>query len=166
MSLRLLDLRGATPPFDDALPRPHDPGTDVHDAVAAVLAQVRAAFEAAHRRSYGHALPGERIDFVSLRVVGTLPPSGGGAAGGGVAGAARTAGLRVRRRSQAPLAGVRTAYFGKEWGLMPVPVMERWELTADPRLGPLIIEEYEGTTVVPPQATACLDAHGNIVINI
>jgi histidinol dehydrogenase len=41
MSLRLLDLRGATAPFDDALPRPDDPGADVHDAVAEVLRQVR-----------------------------------------------------------------------------------------------------------------------------
>jgi N-methylhydantoinase A len=72
----------------------------------------------------------------------------------------------VRHHAQAPLAGTRTAYFGKEWGLMPAPVMERRELTAEPRQGPLIVEEYEGTTVVPPQATAYLDAHGNIVISL
>jgi histidinol dehydrogenase len=41
MSLRMLDLRGATPPFDQVLPRPDDPGSDVHDAVAEVLRQVR-----------------------------------------------------------------------------------------------------------------------------
>jgi histidinol dehydrogenase len=41
MSLRLLDLRGATPPFDQVLPRPEDPGSDVHEAVAEVLGQVR-----------------------------------------------------------------------------------------------------------------------------
>ena len=41
MSLRLLDLRGSVPPFDEVLPRPKDPGADVHDAVADVLSQVR-----------------------------------------------------------------------------------------------------------------------------
>ena len=41
MSLRLVDLRGSTPPFDEVLPRPKDPGADVHDAVAEVLRQVR-----------------------------------------------------------------------------------------------------------------------------
>jgi histidinol dehydrogenase len=41
MSLRLLDLRGVTPPFDQHLPRPEDPGADVHDAVADVLRAVR-----------------------------------------------------------------------------------------------------------------------------
>jgi len=33
-------------------------------------------------------------------------------------------------------------------------------------LGPLIVEEYEGTAVVPPGATAWLDEHANIVIEI
>ncbi len=47
MSLRILDLRGATPPFDAALPRPAPPGVDVHDAVADILAQVRAEGDAA-----------------------------------------------------------------------------------------------------------------------
>src|SRR5580692_8736236 len=41
MPLRLLDLRGNTAPLEQVLPRPHDPGSDVHDAVAEVLGQVR-----------------------------------------------------------------------------------------------------------------------------
>jgi histidinol dehydrogenase len=41
MSLRLLDLRGTTPPYDQVLPRPEDPGSSVAAAVAAVLRQVR-----------------------------------------------------------------------------------------------------------------------------
>ncbi len=42
MSLRVLDLRGQKPPFDEVLPRPSDPGVDVHDVVAAIVAEVRA----------------------------------------------------------------------------------------------------------------------------
>jgi histidinol dehydrogenase len=41
VTLRTLDLRGIEPPFDEVLPRPADPGADVRDAVAAVLAEVR-----------------------------------------------------------------------------------------------------------------------------
>jgi histidinol dehydrogenase len=41
MSLRLLDLRGAQPPFERILPRPADPGVDVHEVVAEVLRRVR-----------------------------------------------------------------------------------------------------------------------------
>jgi histidinol dehydrogenase len=47
MSLRILDLRGTEPPFDAALPRPADPGSDVHDTVAGILGQVRRDGDAA-----------------------------------------------------------------------------------------------------------------------
>ena len=41
MSLRTLDLRGTPPPFEAVLPRPSDPGSDVHDVVADILRHVR-----------------------------------------------------------------------------------------------------------------------------
>ncbi len=47
MPLRTLDLRGTEPPFDGVLPRPSDPGADVHDAVADILRQVRQEGDAA-----------------------------------------------------------------------------------------------------------------------
>jgi histidinol dehydrogenase len=47
MPLRVLDLRGTPPPYDAVLPRPGAPGADVHDAVARILAEVRAEGDAA-----------------------------------------------------------------------------------------------------------------------
>ena len=47
MPLRVLDLRGKQPPFDAALPRPDAPGANVHDAVAAILQEVRTEGDAA-----------------------------------------------------------------------------------------------------------------------
>jgi histidinol dehydrogenase len=47
MSLRVLDLRGTAPPYDQVLPRPDDPGSDVFAVVADVLGQVRAEGDAA-----------------------------------------------------------------------------------------------------------------------
>jgi N-methylhydantoinase A len=47
-----------------------------------------------------------------------------------------------------------------------VPVLDRAALSAVPRRGPFIVEEYDGTTVVPPDAAAHRDAAGNIVIDI
>jgi N-methylhydantoinase A len=41
--------------------------------------------------------------------------------------------------------------------------MRRSEL-AKPRSGPLIVEEYDATCVIPPGARAELDAGGNIII--
>jgi N-methylhydantoinase A len=58
----------------------------------------------------------------------------------------------------------RSAYFGPEYGLIDTQVVERGELTETPRMGPLIVEEYEGTTVVPPGAAAIRDKFNNIVM--
>jgi N-methylhydantoinase A len=44
-------------------------------------------------------------------------------------------------------------------------VLQRADLGAG-RAGPLIVEEYDATCVVPPGARAALDAGGNIVIEL
>ncbi|MFO1061377.1 MAG: hypothetical protein U1E53_30965 [Dongiaceae bacterium] len=43
-------------------------------------------------------------------------------------------------------------------------MIDRAALAAGPRRGPLIVEEYDATCVVPPDAVARLDALGNIEI--
>ena len=114
---------------------------------------IRERFELEYRRTYGHELEGHRIDFVALRVSATVPPRG------------PVAFSRTRRAlHRAPTAPRRAAYFGAQYGLMDTPVIERSELTETARFGPLIVEEYEGTTVVPPRATAYRDPFDNIVI--
>jgi histidinol dehydrogenase len=66
MSLRVLDLRGCVPPFDQYLPRPADPGADVHDAVAGILADVRQRGDAAVAH---YSLAFDRVDLTDgLRV--------------------------------------------------------------------------------------------------
>ena len=47
---------------------------------------------------------------------------------------------------------------------MDTPVLGRAAL-AKRMQGPLIVEEFDATCVVPPGASAELDAHGNIVID-
>jgi N-methylhydantoinase A len=128
----------------------------LHDAVSGPDAQgVREQFEREYRRTYGHELEGHRIEFVALRVIATAPPHGPRVLS------------RVRRAlHRAPTAPFRMAYFGKAHGLLDTPVIERRDLRSMPRPGPLIIEEYEGTTVVPPSATAMRDAFDNIVISL
>lgn len=114
---------------------------------------LRERFEHEYRRTYGHELEGHGIDFVALRVSATVPPRG------------PTAITRTRRALyRAPTAPYRQAYFGADDGLIDTPVIERSDLTQTPRMGPLIVEEYEGTTVVPPHATASRDPFDNIVI--
>jgi histidinol dehydrogenase len=69
MSLRTLDLRGTPPPYEAALPRPADPGSDVHDVVAEILRQVRSDGDEALVRYTAHL---DRVDVSDgLRVPAT-----------------------------------------------------------------------------------------------
>jgi N-methylhydantoinase A len=56
----------------------------------------------------------------------------------------------------------RQAYFG-DYGWLDTPVVSRADLRSG-RDGPLIVEEYDATSLVPPGARAELDDAGNIVI--
>jgi N-methylhydantoinase A len=117
--------------------------------------EIRSRFELEYRKTYGHELVGHHVDFVALRVIATVPPRGPGTLS-----RVRAAPLR------APTTPWRKAYFSREEGLIDTPVIERGDLALKPRSGPLIIEEYEGTTIVPPDATAVRDGFDNIVITL
>jgi N-methylhydantoinase A len=62
--------------------------------------------------------------------------------------------------------GRRAVHFGPAHGEHDTPVLSRSALNGKLRAGPLIVEEYEGTTVVPPNCAARLDDAGNIVIEV
>src|SRR5262249_5669209 len=108
------------------------------------------AFDREHERTYGHRVV-NRTEIVNLRVICRAPrPAQNGTAtatSGGGAGGARTE---------------RPAYFGPRFGTMATPVLRRGHLGASPTAGPLIVEEYDATVVVPPDWTASLDHLGNI----
>jgi N-methylhydantoinase A len=62
---------------------------------------------------------------------------------------------------------MRNAYFGQHHGILATPVLSRFELNREePRSGPLLIDEYDATTLVPPGCSARLDHFDNIVIRI
>jgi len=123
------------------------------------LAGVAARFHDEHRRTYGHSSPGDPVDVVSVRVwaqaglpEGALDYARLSAAAGG--------------RHAAPAAGSRRAYFGRDTGFVDTPVVGRAALGSEWRAGPLIVEEYDATCVIPPGARARLDALGNIEIDV
>ncbi len=80
MVLTRLDLRGVRPPYEEALPRPADAGADVHDAVAAIIAQVRrdgdrALYELTERFD-GVTLGGLRVPDDEVRAaLDRVPPA-------------------------------------------------------------------------------------------
>jgi N-methylhydantoinase A len=57
------------------------------------------------------------------------------------------------------------AYFGPNHGFLATPVLARTDLVSR-RVGPLIVEETDSTTVVPPGASAIVDGLGNIAIEV
>ena len=60
--------------------------------------------------------------------------------------------------------GIRAAMSG---GILATPVLDRFDLArAEARRGPMLIDEYDATTLVPPGCSAQLDDFDNIVIRI
>ncbi|MBA3347618.1 MAG: hydantoinase/oxoprolinase family protein, partial [Actinobacteria bacterium] len=120
------------------------------------LGRIAADFGAAHHRTYGHASADAPIDIVNLKL--TARP-----ARNGDTPYDPLAGLSVPRTQ----AITRRAHFGAEHGSHDVSVISRADLLgAPPREGPLIVEEYDSTCVVPPGCSVTLDALGNIDIGL
>jgi N-methylhydantoinase A len=116
------------------------------------FAWLEEAFGLEHEKTYGHrAGADEPVELVSIQVVGQ-----GVRAGPSVPERVRSS--RAEPEPPPP----RRAYFGS-W--LETPVMRRSDLST-PRSGPLIIEEYDATCVIPPDARAELDAGGNMVIQL
>jgi N-methylhydantoinase A len=145
---RKVDARFAGQAFELTVPLPE--GT-LDRAAVEILCRW---FEQAHLARYGHAFSGEfPVEIVNLRLIGSRPPEG-------------VVELSSERRPPAGPEAEREAYFGPGVGCRRAPVIDRSHLTDTARRGPLIIEEYESTAVVPPDCTARLDAVANVVIEL
>jgi N-methylhydantoinase A len=143
---RLADIRYAGQAYELTVAIP-DRRLDLHG-----LAE---AFHAEHERTYGYRSEADTVELVNIKVLARIPVGG------------------VRRWDPALLheggsieSGQRAAYFGRDHGLIDTPVIARRDLDGGRRKGPLIIEEYDSTCLIPPGCTAALDALGNITIAV
>jgi N-methylhydantoinase A len=124
----------------------------------ATVPALRAAFRMAYEAAYGYSTD-EEPELVNVRLVaiapraGRLDPAGLGASdavdGSCGGGAGRT----------------RPVAFSRGAARVSTPVVGRGAITG-PRPGPLIVESYDSTVVVPPDCTVAPDAAGNLVIAI
>ena len=106
-----------------------------------------ADFVAEHEKLYGHRSdPDNPIEVVAVRLIGR-------------AGEPRQEGALKPAEYPGTRAPSRRACFSGN--VMDTPVLGRNDLT-DPRKGPLLIDEYDSTIVVPPNARAWLDRQGNL----
>ncbi|HZT47273.1 MAG TPA: hydantoinase/oxoprolinase family protein [Hyphomicrobiaceae bacterium] len=118
-------------------------------------AELARRFAAEYVKTYGYR-DESPIELVKLRVVGR--------------------GLRERRldfkhlaieaRAGAPAARSRAVSFARGAAAIDTPVVPRAALGASPQPGPLVIEEFDSTTVVPPGTRVHRDATGNIVLDL
>ncbi len=106
-------------------------------------------FGAAHERDNGfRAPPGEPVELMGVSVI--------------------SRGLSQQPRlprdippASIPVPASRAAWF-PDTGWVDVPVVDRTGLVPTPRAGPLIVQEYDATCLVPRGVNAALDDFGNI----
>ena len=140
-----LDLRyvGANSELTLALP-----ATEPHERVA----PLKEAFAAAHVRHFGYRSDEEAVEIVNVRVIArastreTLPGR-----------LSLSAGKQPDR--------ARDVYFGPEAGFVSTPVVSRADL-GQWEAGPLLVEEFDSTTVVPPDGRARRIAWDTIEIEL
>ena len=141
---RLADLRYAGQAFELTVP--------VEGAGPLKPDQLATSFHEEHYRTYAHKAESEPVEMVSLRIIakvqveeaGTLTPDIN----------SREPGIPVSR----------PAYFGLQGGIQDTPVIARTDLIGTETVGPVIIEEYDSTIVVPPTWSATLDTKNNVVL--
>jgi N-methylhydantoinase A len=119
------------------------------------LDELIARFTAEYMKTYGYK-DESPIELVKLRVVGR--------------------GLRERRlnfrqlvfhsRAGAPAARSRPVHFARGSRPIDTEVVTRLVIPATPRGGPLVIEEFDATTVVSPDARVHRDPMGNVVLDL
>ena len=133
---------------------PTPPGGAIDRAWLDGLAE---AFGEEHERTYGHrAGPEEPVELVNMVLVAEGLPD---------APVVPDTLHLDRAENGAGGGGSRNAYFGPEAGWIETPVVGRSDL-AGGAAGPLIVEEYDATCLVPPGARASLDDYGSIVLDL
>jgi N-methylhydantoinase A len=106
-------------------------------------------FHREHERTYGHRSSDDPVQVVNIRLKVRIPMASS-----------------VARFADAPPMQRRDRPVTFDRGPMMVPVIGREHLAVSMRAGPFVVEDYDCTCVVPPNASARLDDSGNIEIEV
>ena len=112
-------------------------------------------FATEHERIYGHYAPDDPIEVVNVRLTALIPTA-----------KSPPAKLPSARHNAPAPPQTRHCYFGPEIGWLAAPVLPRDALGADPQAGPLIVEEYDTTILVPPGGAGAQDRWGNVMVEV
>ena len=114
------------------------------------------AFDNEHYKTFGHNFAGTPLEVVNLRVVSKVyiprPPL--------------ASLIDTTRKSTRKAGQMRKAYFGEKYGRLDTPTLEIEEVGQSPRRGPLLIDTYDTTIVVPPGSEIALTPEESLVISI
>ena len=116
--------------------------------------QLREHFSVMHEQLYGYRSDGEVIETMNVRVIARAPTG------------TSQVPERLSLGDDQPCTGSRAVYFGPEFGTLSTPICMRSSLDAQWRSGPLLIEEFDSTTVVPPDGRARRIAWDTIEIEL
>ena len=112
------------------------------------------SFDEEHERSFGYNSPGTGYQLVNVRVIARGLPEV----------------PRMPGKLELPVMPTgasepnRDVYFGPTRGWASVPIVNRQALSGVTTDGPLIVEEYDSTTVVPPSWNATVDQWSNMIL--
>jgi N-methylhydantoinase A len=117
-----------------------------------------AEFERRHERLYGYRMEAREIELVTVRVVAVASRP-----------AARVSRARARKLDPSAILGVRRAHFGGSPGgsnrALSATRIDRERLTPGQRFGgPALVEEFSGTSLLPPGWTASVTSGGHLLL--
>jgi N-methylhydantoinase A len=112
-----------------------------------------------HLKTYGHHKARQSAQVANLRIRAICSREG-------LTPLPALASAERSSRSTKGETRTRQAFFGPDVGLLETPILTRMDLDGGPRKGPLIIEEMDATTIVPPFAVAQLDDLANVVLGV
>ena len=145
---RFIDLRYIRQSSELTIRVPNVPAAELPGALAD-------AFHREHETTYGYARPEEMVGVVSVRVQLVAP-------------AKRfdfdELARAFREEAEAVTPTQRTAYFGPGVGALPTEVVGRANLLGAPQDGPMVVEEFDTTIVVPPGWRAQVGPLGHLIL--
>jgi len=121
------------------------------------LKAMTAAFHEEHFRTYAHKSELDPVEMVNIRVVARISLEGSSDS--------KKPSLIKPQKVNIGTKTERLVYFGSGPGLISTSVLSRSELVGKNFRGPLIVEEYDSTCVVPPGCNVSVDDFANMTIS-
>jgi len=117
------------------------------------LSVMRDLFDKEHEKTFGHCFSDIELEVVNLRIIARVVTS-------------KPSLSEAKTRKRTLEGGTRRCYFGKKYGFVETRAVSPESLGVNPIAGPLLLDAYDTTIVVPPQCDIAAAKGGGMIINI